>query len=353
MINEDKNQLTQPLRQHKIFNNWEVVAEGWYPVMPANRLKRSEVKSLLICGQHLVFFRTESNKLTALDGYCPHMGVDLGIGKVQGENLRCFFHHWEFNQQGDCVKIPCQETIPKKARIKHYPCLEKYGMIWVHPNTENPSPLLEIPKLAQQEVSWQLDRPYFRKCHHHITMVNGIDPQHLKTVHDLNLSMNLSIKEDDSGQIEIDLQGKVPTDNLKDRLMKTILGPEYSYSMNYADGTLAGLTIMKDVKLFGRFDVLPTLHMFFAYRPESRGKTFVQPIYVTKKRRGLVGALTSQALLAMTKLAFKFLQGEDGEVYENIRFNSENLLPIDGPIARYIGYINRLKPSLWSKHDAL
>ena len=43
------------------------------------------------------------------------------------------------------------------------------------------------------------------------------------------------------------------------------------------------------------------------------------------------------------------LRGEDGEVYDNIRFKTESLLKMDLPIAQFIGYINSLKPSVWSK----
>ena len=42
------------------------------------------------------------------------------------------------------------------------------------------------------------------------------------------------------------------------------------------------------------------------------------------------------------------LRGEDGEVYDNIRFKTESLLKIDLPVARYVGYINQLEPSIWS-----
>ena len=52
----------------------------------------------------------------------------------------------------------------------------------------------------------------------------------------------------------------------------------------------------------------------------------------------------------MTKLAFLFLQGEDGEVYENIRFSTSNLLRVDAPISKYIKYVNSLTPSKWSRN---
>lgn len=342
------NHQTQPLRTHKVFNNWNVVAEGWYFALASKELKKGQVQSLKLCGQHIVLYRGESGEVYALDGYCPHMGVDLGIGKVFGEHVRCFFHHWRFNGQGECTHIPCQETIPTKTKLNSYGVIERYGILWVHPNRHNLTPFLEIPELKGEEVIVWQDPVYERTCHHHITMINGIDPQHLKTVHSLNIEMSLEIQEHSRGQIHIELAGKIPRSNFKEKLMALLLGEDYGYSMDYADGCVAGLTLMKGVKLFNRWSVLPTLHMIFAYRTDGE-KTHVLPLYLARKGKGVFGRLLAPFWLLMTKLAFKALQGEDGEVYENIRFSAENLLPIDAPVARYVGYINRLTPSVWSR----
>lgn len=349
-LNNKLNCNTQPLKEHKIFNNWNVVTDGWYIVFKSSELKNKQVKSATICGQHLVFFRTESGAIHSMDGFCPHMGVDLGIGKVIGEKLQCFFHHWEFNQTGQCVHIPCQDEIPKKAKNRAYKTIEKLGFIWVNPSIDEEVAFLEIPELKGEELLYQADPFYLRSCHHHITMINGIDPQHLKTVHSINIEMNIEINQLNRNEIEIELNGRFSEDNFKDRLMSFFLGKDYSYSMNYQDGCLAGLSILKGVSLFGKYKVISPLHMYFAYRPIEEGKTLVCPIYVTKKRPGLSGFIVSKFCLSMTKMLFKALQGEDGEVYENIRFNTECLLPIDRPVVTYLAYINRLKSSVWSKN---
>jgi hypothetical protein len=87
--------------------------------------------------------------------------------------------------------------------------------------------------------------------------------------------------------------------------------------------------------------------MIFAYRPIEKGRTLVQPIYLTRRRSGVTGELGSRFLLWLTKRAFFALQGEDGAVYENMRFFPANLLPIDRPVAQYIQYVNKLPPSPW------
>ena len=94
---------------------------------------------------------------------------------------------------------------------------------------------------------------------------------------------------------------------------------------------------------------IPPLHILYAYRPTETGETFIQPIYVTRKRPGLLGWVVTHLLLWLTRLSYYALRGEDGMIYDNIRFSTERLLPVDAPIARYVKYVNGLVPSSWSR----
>lgn len=340
-----QNNQTQPRPKFKIFNRWDVVTKGWYLAGKSSDLKNGMVKGVDVAGQHLAIFRTESGSLHALDGFCPHMGVDLGIGKVQGENLRCFFHHWKFDGEGKNVDIPCQKHTNPKARLTHYDVREKYGMIWVYPEEKAPYDVLNVPELEGMKIRTSLGKAYERSCHFHITMINGIDPQHLSTVHDIHMDMDIKIDSEEKDSIDIQLEGETPSKKLVERIVRFFLGDRYAYSMKYQGGCLASLSVMKGVKLFNKWSILPTLHMVFAYQSHEEGRTQVQPIYVTKKRNFLI----DKFLLFVTRMAFYSLQGEDGEVYENIRFNTSNLLPMDAPVSKYINYVNNLSPSQWSR----
>lgn len=350
MRTEDQNLHTQPQARHPVFNNWEIVTEGWYIVCASQELGLNQVLTRDIGQQRVCVFRNSKGEVHAMDGFCPHMGVDLGIGKVVNDRVRCFFHHWEYGSDGRCQHIPIQKEIPKKACLQTYACREKYGYIWVHPDPDTRTEVLEIPGLQGQAVTCKAGKPYERKCHFHITMINGIDPQHLRTVHNIQIEMQLEIAEDQPHQIEIELSGKMPSSRPAEKFAKWLLGDNYAYSMKYDHGCLAALTIMKNVALFGKPGLMPELHMLFAYQMVEPGRTLVQPIYVTRQRKGLMGWLVSQLCLFLTQRAFFALQGEDGQVYENIRFNTQNLLAMDAPVARYLKYINRLKPSRWSRN---
>lgn len=342
-----RNQSTQPVQDFPIFNNWNEVALGWYFALPSHQLKIGEVKAVQMCGHELVVFRSEEGKVSALDAYCPHMGTHLAKGKVVGNTVRCFFHHWQFDGTGTCTKIPCQDEIPQKARVPHYQVTEAYGSIWIYPGVDEAPQLADFAELSHDtEKTILYGKSYERTCHHHVTMINGIDPQHLKTVHSLDIEMKIDISEAEKGNyIDISLTGQIGNKKLSEKMARFFLGPQYSYSMRYDHGNNGLLTIMKDVHFFGRY--WPTLHMIFAYRPLEKGRLLVQPIYVTKKRKGPLGFIASRLLLFMTKMAFFSLQGEDGEVYENMRFYPANLLAIDRPVGQFIQYVNKLKPSVW------
>lgn len=342
-----KNQTTQPIQDFPVFNNWNEVANGWYFAFPSKSLKKGDLKPLQLCGQELVVFRGEDGRVGALDAYCPHMGTHLGRGKVVKNNVRCFFHHWQFDKEGSCKLVPCQEEIPAKAKVPSYAVCEKFGSIWIYPSSEPQHQLCDFPELSNGEkLTIEFGEAYTRTCHHHVTMINGIDPQHLKTVHSLDIEMKVDIAEPREGTlIDIALTGKIGKGKLPEKVARFFLGDQYSYSMRYDHANNGLLTLMKDVAFKGR--KWPTLHMIFAYRPLAKGKMMVQPIYVTKKRTGVMGSLVSMFLLWLTKRAFFSLQGEDGAVYENMRFYPSNLLSIDRPVAQYIQYVNKLKSSPW------
>ncbi|MFN6571658.1 aromatic ring-hydroxylating dioxygenase subunit alpha [Dendronalium sp. ChiSLP03b] len=328
----------------QIFNNWNVVAKGWYIACPSSALPKRKAKSVEICGQKIAIFRGEDDQVRALDAYCPHLGTDLGIGQVDGNWIRCAFHHWAFDETGYCQNIPCQSEIPAPAKLQAYATEEKYGFIWIYPDAKTLEGVADFDELKGKEVVAQADIAFERSCHHHICMMNGIDAQHLKTIHHLDIKMDLSLHQSGLGtQIDFIMRGNFPQTTFRERLGQRFLGSTYEYSMRYAHGCIGLLTMMKNVRLF------PPLHMIYAYTAIAPGRTRIQPIYVTEKRKGIGGYLLSKFLLLCTRLAYYMLRDEDGKIYDNIRFHPKLLLSIDTPLAQYMKYVNQLEPSRWSQ----
>lgn len=346
-----KNAGTQPFKTMPVFNNWDVVAKAWYIAIPSGQLRLGKARSMDLCGQWVVLFRGMDGRVRALDGFCPHMGTDLGIGRVVGNEIRCFFHHWHFDGKGQCTHVPCQPEVPFGARLQSYAVEEKYGFIWVYPDRLAPASVVVHSELEEEDLVWVHGRPYERSSHHHVTMINGIDPQHLRTVHGIEISMEMDLRENEhEGLLDITLTGELPASRSVERLARWLLGARYSYKMRYASASIGCLTILKGVSWFGSGRSLPELYMIFAYRPLAPGRTLVQPIYLARRRPGVFGWLTSLLLIWLTQRALIALRGEDGMVYENMRFQPGALIPIDAPVAKFIAHVNRLEISMWSRN---
>ncbi len=329
-MNRNLNSTSQPLHEMPVFNNWDVVALGWYLAASAKSVGPAGVLAVELCGQRLVLFRGDDGVVRARDAICPHMGADLARGDVEGNTLRCALHR-------KCLEV-------------EYATEEKWGFIWVYPSSEAPSAIVEFPGWEGEEVVAQAGIPFERPCHHHVSMINGIDPQHLRTVHDIHIDMELIIDEGTGNRVvDYTLRGAIPETSFRERLGRRLLGETYQYSMRYADGNIGLLSVNEGTRLLGTGPELPSTHMVFAYVPLESGRTLVQPIYVAKRRTGIVGRLFSHALLIAMKWGFYVLRDEDGEIYDHIRFRPANLLPIDAPVSKYIAYVNRLEPSAWSR----
>ncbi|MBT3585843.1 MAG: Rieske 2Fe-2S domain-containing protein [Halobacteriovoraceae bacterium] len=353
------NQSTQPIRPMKVFNNWEVVPKGWYVACKSSELKTKKPLSKKICGHQIVVFRGESGSVKALDSFCPHMGMNFAKdGKVVGEDIRCHFHFWTFNGKGECTDIPSVKGTVKKStcnryKVQAYPVEEKYGLVWVYSDTVAPHPVFEIPELEGQEILYTHMKPFNRVAHPHITMMNSIDEQHMRTVHKLSVSLEVTNWEKGTRFFN-GFSGPVLTDTLVGKIHKFFLGDRYSSSVLFEDGNLGLLTTGIDIKLFNRWTI-PRGYFIFSHTFTEKGKNQVHPIVVTPKRKGLLGFLFSHAYLLFNKICMWYLAYQDGRViYGNLRFRQDGLLAeMDGATAKWINFVNRvIEPSLWSRSKA-
>jgi phenylpropionate dioxygenase-like ring-hydroxylating dioxygenase large terminal subunit len=84
------------------------------------------------------------------------MGAHLGEGGcVKGEAIRCPFHYWRFDRDGNVVDIPYAKRIPPKAKLHSWPLEEVNGIIMTHHHADGKPPTYKIPELPQlSEEGW-------------------------------------------------------------------------------------------------------------------------------------------------------------------------------------------------------
>jgi nitrite reductase/ring-hydroxylating ferredoxin subunit len=340
---ESSNQTTQPLKDMPVFNNWDVVVESWYCVGEVSQLSGKNLFSTQIGNQQLVIFRTKEGKIHCLDAFCSHMGLRLTTGSVEGDKIRCKFHHWSYNGQGEAHDSGCSKLNENK-NLNSYPVEVRYGLIWIWAGKQPKFSLPWHPDLAEGSFDYLIGEQYSRPSHPHISLLNALDVQHVNTVHALELNVSAKHHEaDDKSFIHYDFEGKFLTNSSAGKRNAWMSGGGYRFSVRYSGATVGYLKALEGIKLFGKIP-FPPIYATFGYRQIEKNKTVIQPVFLTPKRTGIVGAIKSFLHLRMTAMIYNKLKNEDGEIYENIRF-TPNMTAEDSNIVSFIAHVNRLPKS--------
>jgi phenylpropionate dioxygenase-like ring-hydroxylating dioxygenase large terminal subunit len=107
----------------------------WLPVMLSSELSEpdGEPVRLRVLGEEFVAFRDTEGKVGILDAYCTHRRAHLIWGRNENCGLRCAYHGWKFDVDGNCVDLPNApdgDRIKGNMKTRVYPVMQRGGMIW-------------------------------------------------------------------------------------------------------------------------------------------------------------------------------------------------------------------------------
>lgn len=163
----------------------EILKKQWHPVCLSQDLAEDKPLSAVIMGEDVVIWRS-NEKICAWKNLCPHRGTALSLGKVCNNRIRCPYHGWEFNSDGQCEYIPADPNvkIPAKAKaVAIYHTKEYAGLVWVCISDE-PDPLPTLPEMENSDFRVIPMGPY--KMNASVTRVveNFLDVSHPPILHE-------------------------------------------------------------------------------------------------------------------------------------------------------------------------
>jgi phenylpropionate dioxygenase-like ring-hydroxylating dioxygenase large terminal subunit len=335
-MNVNAENVSYP-RKLKTFNNPERFVEGWYWVIPSRKLRVGEVKPVTILGRELVIYRSQDRRAVIFDAYCPHMGAHLAKGKVEGNDLRCFFHHWQYDSEGFCVDIPCLDE-PLPVRAKTWPTAEKYGIVWVWTGETPQQPLPFIPELEIDDCQSTFGARFITNCHPNVVMVNAIDSQHFNTVHKLLSEFNFEKQELNENAITFSNTTETSVDSFLIKLIRPFYKKAVTYNLCYWYGTTGMVTVGPEFLHF---------YIMFTLRLIEDGKTEGQVVFIAKKRPGIFGRLHNRFLLWLTKILAQYFVENDSKIFDTIQFNLKTPIQADQSIMQFITHLERQKAINW------
>ena len=141
----------------------ELMRRYWQPVLDASKVT-TRPQEVRILGEDLILFRDGQGRPGLLYPRCRHRGTSLFWGHVDRDGIRCCYHGWKYDVEGNCLEQPCE---PKGGvnRAAHrqpwYPIREHYGLVWAYMGPPNKMPLLPrfdcMEPLGDDEFFWVAD----------------------------------------------------------------------------------------------------------------------------------------------------------------------------------------------------
>ena len=232
--------------------------------------------------------------------------------------IRCAFHHWSFGPDGRCVAIPTGDAIPAEARVATYPVAETLGLVWAFNGT---APLFPPPTMPGAEAAALVTRSFRygeRPVDTWIAVSNGVDFQHLRSLHGL--------RAETPELVEIGPYGL-----------------EYTIETQYyrQHGRITGVNCFAQHLTIGAQDMF----MLFSGAPIARRQTMS---YYTI---AVTGGAAAEARLAGVKTMVDRIMAEDAPILNTIRFRKGALVPSDRHLARFLRYVEtfpKAPPPDWS-----
>ncbi|MFL2734234.1 MAG: aromatic ring-hydroxylating dioxygenase subunit alpha [Gammaproteobacteria bacterium] len=130
-------------------------------------------------GPSIIATRDPAGKFKAYANVCSHRGAEIEQEKRGVKSkFSCPFHGWTFNNQGSLVGYPQSKQFGEIDKdcygLTELPCLEKYGFLWVHPNSKGEINLKDLlgDKLEEEFSAWDFNKLIFSNEEEYQTEMN-------------------------------------------------------------------------------------------------------------------------------------------------------------------------------------
>ena len=156
----------------------------WYVAASADEVT-DKTLARKICGLDVVIYRGSEGQAIALQDFCPHRGLPLSMGWIEGNSIRCSYHGMLVDCEGQCESMPGQTSINRLNGIDSYPIAERYGYIWIWMGDASLADVEKLPKMPWGEGGdWAFGGGlYHMKCDYQLLVDNLMDLTHETYVH--------------------------------------------------------------------------------------------------------------------------------------------------------------------------
>ncbi len=165
----------------------ELMRQYWIPAAKSSEVVGGgDPLRLMLLGEKLIAFRAKDGRLGVMDHRCPHRCASLFYGRNEDGGIRCVYHGWKFDTEGNCVdmpNLPAGQDFRQKVKAKSYRVTERAGLIWVYMGARAevpPMPMIEATLLDEADLNLMCAQ---RACNWLQGLEGDIDTSHFGFLH--------------------------------------------------------------------------------------------------------------------------------------------------------------------------
>jgi phenylpropionate dioxygenase-like ring-hydroxylating dioxygenase large terminal subunit len=165
----------------------------WIPALLSEEIPLPDCPPVRVrlLGEDLVALRDSDGRIGLLDEHCSHRGTSLFYGRNEQCGLRCIYHGWKYDVEGNVLDTPAEPAdsdFKKKIQHRAYPCREVAGIVFTYMGAREKIPLFP----GYEWVSLPEDRMHVVKSYLDCSYLQGIegdfDSSHTTFLHGNNLA---------------------------------------------------------------------------------------------------------------------------------------------------------------------
>jgi phthalate 4,5-dioxygenase oxygenase subunit len=170
----------------------QLMRRHWLPVCMSEEVAERDgppVHARLL-GEDLVVFKDSNGKIGVLDERCPHRGASLSFGRNEECGLRCLYHGWKFDVDGNILDMSSEpESAPMRQSIKQkaYPVREVGGFVWVWMGPKDAQREFEPPAWAPTPQTRISIVKIHAACNWAQVLEGSIDSAHSSSLHSTDM----------------------------------------------------------------------------------------------------------------------------------------------------------------------
>ena len=209
----------------------QLMRRHWLPVCMAEEVAERDgapVKARLL-GEDLVVFRDSDGRIGVLGERCPHRNASLVFGRNEQCGLRCLYHGWKFDVEGNVLEAASEPFFRKESfsvKARAFPAREAGGFVWAWLGPKEEMREFEPPAWAPHPGIGYAIVKMHAACNWAQVLEGSIDSAHSSSLH----STNMPAAQDVYGSTATDSAWLRPSNDKAPRLQFQPTGYGFKYA---------------------------------------------------------------------------------------------------------------------------